>query len=1012
MSENKDGSLRSRIFKSFFIALLPVLGFSLLTVEIFLIPSIKNSVKQELENSTRVLRNAVEAAASITIRNHLQAIAERNLDIIRNHFLLVEQGLITRKEAINRLTYILLSQKVGSSGYIYCLDSQGVVVVHPNELLLGTNVSDFAFVRKQVESKRGYLEYDWKNPGEEVARPKALYMAYFEPLDWIISASSYRSEFNELLNPSDFRDAVLSLKFGKTGYAYVMNRKGEILIHPKYDRFNLFEQTDLSADFAHEMLNNESGSIEYEWRNPDERSVRQKIAVYQNIPEYGWTIVSSSYTAEVYQPVNVARLITYVTILLLLVAASLTSYLLSGRVTRPVEIMMHRLDKNASHGVHEQLPILGNDELGRLAVIFNHYLQKLEVQKDELRIQQERYRDLFEASPDAIFLLRGLTIINCNPATFELFKGDEESVLGNTVTSLSPELQEDGNSSSSKALEMVKVAIDHGFHTFEWLHQTVAGDVFYTEVRLKPYREEGKEETFLLAFAINITEKKKALDALQESELKYRQLIESANDAIFIVQDGKMRFANNRTASIVGCKKNDLLDKPFQMFIHPDDRDMVVERHIKRLQGDTAIPPTYSFRLIDTGNGERTVQLNTVLIDWRNKPATLNFVRDITEQKKMEEVFHHAQKMEAIGTLAGGIAHDFNNLLMGIQGRASLMRLSISGEDTNHEHLIAIDEYVESASALTQQLLGAARGGKYNPKPYDLNEIIEKSARMFGRTKKEISINLQLNLTPIIAEVEKQQIEQVLLNMYVNGWQAMPDGGSLHIGSSVETSSRNQSTIKTQADKGDYAVITIADTGTGMDNTTLQRIFDPFFTTKDKERGTGLGLASAYGIIKNHGGFINVESKVGHGTTFSICIPLSEETPVPEPVKSLSITKGTETILLVDDEDIILEVGEAILAEMGYKVLKAKGGKEAVNILESGDFHIDLMILDMIMPEMDGTKTFKEVKRLCPELPVILSSGYSMNEPAETIMKMGCKGFIQKPFNMLELSQLLRTVLL
>ncbi|MBU1139344.1 MAG: cache domain-containing protein, partial [Proteobacteria bacterium] len=288
-------TFRFRIIGSFLIILLPTLIVMAVAVEYFLIPSMRQNIKEELTNPTRVLVGSIHASAGALVRNHLKAIAEKNREIAAQHLAMVDQGLLTREEAINRLKYIILSQQIGSSGYIYCLDHTGIVVVHPNKDVENTDSTRFEFVREQLVRKEGYLEYDWQNPGDKSRRPKALYMVYFEPLDWIISVSSYRSEFYELLDPNDFREAVSSLQFGKSGYAYVFTKEGKVLIHPSLPYLADLLQVDSDSDIVDQMLSQHSGIIEYVWRNPEDATPRKKIAVFESIPEYGWTVVSSAY---------------------------------------------------------------------------------------------------------------------------------------------------------------------------------------------------------------------------------------------------------------------------------------------------------------------------------------------------------------------------------------------------------------------------------------------------------------------------------------------------------------------------------------------------------------------------------------------------------------------------------------------------------------------------------------------------------------------------------------------
>jgi|GEM_PF-4123280 len=380
------------------------------------------------------------------------------------------------------------------------------------------------------------------------------------------------------------------------------------------------------------------------------------------------------------------------------------------------------------------------------------------------------------------------------------------------------------------------------------------------------------------------------------------------------------------------------------------------------------------------------------------------------EKAKLETQLRQAEKMEAIGTLAGGIAHDFNNILMGVQGRTSLLMMDAKFDYSNFEHLAAIEEYVQSASHLTGQLLGISRGGKYNPTPVDLNEIVDHSCSMYGRTRKEIEIITKLHPEPLIIEADQRQIEQVLLNIYVNAYQAMPSGGELSLSTTSFRYTESDKSIP-DLEPGEYAKLSISDTGVGMDQDTMSKIFDPFFTTKDKDRGTGLGLSSAFGIIENHGGKIIVYSELGHGSIFEIFLPLSDSPLMTGNVDNPELRPGTETILLVDDEKMIIDVGSQMLEKLGYSVIVANSGSNAVEIIDDKGEGIDLVILDMIMPGMDGDKVFHKIRGKYPNMPIVLASGYSLDGQANSIMRNGCNGFIQKPFTLTDLSNTIRSVL-
>ena len=394
-----------------------------------------------------------------------------------------------------------------------------------------------------------------------------------------------------------------------------------------------------------------------------------------------------------------------------------------------------------------------------------------------------------------------------------------------------------------------------------------------------------------------------------------------------------------------------------------------------------------------------------------------DLMREIEERKRsekeragLEAQLHHAQKMEAIGTLAGGIAHDFNNLLMGIQSCTALALYGLDTDDPIYNKLKPAETYVQKCAELTKQLLGVARGGKYEVESADLNELIKKSLQMFGRTKKEITIYSNYQEGIWMVEIDQSQIEQVLLNLYVNAGQAMPNGGNLYI--RTENVTINEKYIEPYELKpGDYVKISVTDAGIGMDKATQKRVFDPFFTTKEMGRGTGLGLASAYGIVKNHHGFFEVSSDINKGTTFNFYLPVSEKQVVEKDEKLYVVIKGTGGILLVDDEEMIINGSREMLETLGYSVDVAKSGKEAIEIYQANIDKIDLVILDIIMPGMGGSEVYDILKQINPYVKVLLSSGYSIDGSATEILERGCEGFLQKPFNLTNLSQKLNEIL-
>jgi two-component system cell cycle sensor histidine kinase/response regulator CckA len=536
------------------------------------------------------------------------------------------------------------------------------------------------------------------------------------------------------------------------------------------------------------------------------------------------------------------------------------------------------------------------------------------------------------------------------------------------------------------------------------------GTLDWVRRKVYPWRKPNGEIGGLIMFTEVITERKLAQNALIESEEKYRKLVDNATDAIFIVQDDAIKFANPRTRDLLGYAIEEFPLLAYEDVINPEDRRSVLDMHRRRLAGEENQPVSSSFRMITRGGREFIVELNAVRISWEGRPATLNFVRDITDQKNMEASLQQAQKMEAIGTLAGGIAHDFNNLLMGIHGSNSLMMMDTDPYHPHYDNLKNIEECVKRATNLTRQLLGYARGGKYEVKPIDINRIIQTISDMFGRTKKEILITTDFQIDAWTVDADHTQIEQVLLNLLVNSSQAMPQGGRLYL----KTENVNLTAPLTSlhdVPPGRYVKITVQDTGCGMEESIRRRVFEPFFSTKQRGQGTGLGLASTYGIVRNHGGFITVDSIKDFGTTFTLFLPASQKQAVEKHPAPQQIFSGAGTILLVDDEDMMLAVGRKMLEKLGYRVLTVNSGQKAIDSFYRHRGQIELVILDMIMPGLSGSDTFDRLREIDPSVKVLLSSGYNIDGQARQILDRGCNGFIQKPFDLENFSEKIRHIL-
>lgn len=500
-----------------------------------------------------------------------------------------------------------------------------------------------------------------------------------------------------------------------------------------------------------------------------------------------------------------------------------------------------------------------------------------------------------------------------------------------------------------------------------------------------------------------IYELKQATGALRDSEEKYRILVNTANEAVFIVQDEKIKFFNPELSRISGYSAEELDSISIFEQINPEDRELVRERFRRRMGGED-VTESYSFRLKTKDGDERHMSMNAVRTFWEGQPAILCLGRDVTEKIKLEEQLQVAQKLEAVGTLAGGIAHDFNNLLMNIQGNISLLKHPLTPDHPGYRMLCSIEASIESGTQLTGQLLGFARGGKYEVRAADINEIITKTSAMFGRTRKEIRIHHRMEEKVWTVEVDGGQINRVFLNLYINAWQAMPDGGDLYL-ETVNVRLDDQAAGSKGVEAGKFVKISVTDTGSGVEKELQQKLFDPFFTTREVNRGTGLGLASAYGIIKNHGGVITVYSEVRKGTTFNIYLPATEQKIKKEETRTTGIILNAGTVLLVDDEEMIIKPVKQFLQVIGFDTIAATSGEEAIRLYKENKDSVDIVILDMVMPGLGGARTYDALKEFDPDIKVLLSSGYSLNGEASRILERGCNGFIQKPFTIEQLSR-------
>ncbi|HMK57159.1 MAG TPA: ATP-binding protein [Dissulfurispiraceae bacterium] len=498
------------------------------------------------------------------------------------------------------------------------------------------------------------------------------------------------------------------------------------------------------------------------------------------------------------------------------------------------------------------------------------------------------------------------------------------------------------------------------------------------------------------------------LDDLRESERKYRGLVDNALVGIFRSDlDDRFLYVNDATVKLFGCgSAAELLSQPVSSrYKKPEDRLVFLDA-LK----ETGKLPYYEIGIVTPSGQQKTLAASAVLEDGVISGVNV----DITERKDLEEQLRQAQKMEAVGVLAGGIAHDFNNIMSVILGFTELLHMMLGSDDRAKSYLGQIMKAVERASRLTHSLVAFSRKQVMTVSEVDLNDLIARLSNLLVRVIGE-DIELRTVLQPQSARImaDSVQIEQIIMNLATNARDAMPDGGTLTIVSGIENIGQAFCRAHDCDNPGRYAVISVSDTGVGMDEETRKRIFDPFFTTKEPGRGTGLGLAMVYGIVRQHNGIIDVESTPGKGTTFRIYFPTvsgaSMETRAAEAAKA--IAGGTETILVAEDDPTLRELSRMMLESYGYKVILAEDGEDAVSQYRELGKEIDLVILDMIMPRMSGLEAYRAIQSIRQDSKVVFLTGYTADKVQRRGVDSAAVEIVTKPISQHDLLTIVRKVL-
>ncbi|MGE5172502.1 MAG: PAS domain S-box protein, partial [Betaproteobacteria bacterium] len=542
----------------------------------------------------------------------------------------------------------------------------------------------------------------------------------------------------------------------------------------------------------------------------------------------------------------------------------------------------------------------------------------------------------------------------------------------------------------------------------------------YVECEAYPIKDSSGRVIRAIETLKDVTKRVMLEKKLKESEEKFRDLYDNAPDGYYSLAGNGLIVEVNRTfLDMLGYRREELVGKKCIENLLAEESVKTCKTKFPELK-ERGRMANLELTLVRKDGTLLPVMMNATAIYDGNGAFVMSrsMVRDISDRKKadeekrrLREQLFQSQKLEALGTLAGGIAHDFNNLLASILGYASLAKADMSSDDSLYHHVDIIETASLRASELTQQLLAFAKGGKYDAQPNDVNIIVREVASLLSHTiDKNITLKLETDniLRPVICDAG--QIQQAILNICINGRDAMPKGGTLTIRTENVHLEIKDVQYFVAVPPGDYVRISVSDTGSGMDRQTQQHMYEPFFTTKEK--GTGLGLSLVYGIIKKHNGFIQVHSEPGRGSTFEVNLVAcnGEETRAKKRGEGMELQHGSGTILIVDDEPLVIELAGDILRRFGYTVLTAHGGEEAVQLFQQHSPEIVAVLLDMVMPQMDGREVFRRLRTLNPEVKVIVSSGYSHDRDADYLLDQGASGFVQKPYRIAELIRVVNEV--
>ncbi|MBI5473795.1 MAG: PAS domain S-box protein [Ignavibacteriae bacterium] len=624
---------------------------------------------------------------------------------------------------------------------------------------------------------------------------------------------------------------------------------------------------------------------------------------------------------------------------------------------------------------------------------------------DALRRSEDRYKTLFQTNPQPMWVFdkETLAFLAVNPAAVHSYGYTVEEFRSMTLKDIRPAEDTDA---------LIEDLQSGGETRRIWRHKKKDGTLIDVEVWAHDLMLENHEAR--VALVIDVSERVKAVAAIRESEARYRDVVDTARDAIFTMsRDAVITSLNPAFERLTGFPREQWIGRSFTNLLHADDLPLAVKQFGQTIRGIHS--PVFELR-VHTKSGDYITGEFVIAPRMSEGKVTgiLGVARDITDRRKLEEHLRESQKLDSVGTLAGGIAHDFNNILGIILGYSTLMQSAGNDPTTVSSGVDAISKAVHRGAGVVKQLLTFARKSTVQVEAVNINKVVTEIVALLKETfPRSIVFNLDLMEHPPQIMGDQNQLDQTLLNLSLNARDAMPGGGSLSFSTRLVSSEVVSRRIAGPL-AGDYIRISVSDTGTGMDEETRAHVFEPFFTTKGPNAGTGLGLSVVYGVVRNHHGFVEVESKVGEGSTFHIYLPVHQGgdalARAGEDVNE-SMWVGSETILLIEDEIALLELLQGFIEEKGYKVISATTGLDGLALYEKHHDEIALVVTDVGLPGLSGWKLYEKMQEIDPAVKVIFASGYL--DPSESSARLtpGLTQTIEKPYHHVEVLKKIRALL-